>query len=303
MDARQKHTLAASDLGSEGGARFPEVIPCSAQTAGELFALPERQLFGNIYSLPVDGMDVRAIRKSATYLGFPDVSPDGRSIVYVSESSDFPAVWISDINGTNPRQLTNSKFPEESPIFSGDGTSIAFVRRMSIDDPNYSASEMFMIDINGQSEKRLTDDRYVDSPVRFSRDGAEIYFLSDRSWNGLDSAGKSSHLFKMSLATLSISPVLQLNLSAACGCDLSMDETTVVFVDAPNNDFVYEVYTCNLDGSDRQKRSELSSYVASVRFGFHSDRFVFIEQRNGRTPTNLYLYDISSSNTRQIKMP
>jgi len=267
-----------------------------------LIAQPGRQSLGNIFLLPITMGDIRTVVQSANYLGFPDVSPDGRTIVYVREESDVSAIWVSDITGANARRLTNSKFPEEMPIFSGDGKSIAFVRRMSLADPNYWESELFVIDLAGQSEKRLTEDHHADSPVRFSQDGGELYFVSDRSWKDPQSRGDSAQLFKISLAVLSISPVLQLDLRSTTGCDLSMDEKTVVFVTDPMNDFAYDVFTCNINGTNRQQRTKFRSYIGSVRFGFHSDRFALVEQRGGRGPANIFIYDLKSAGMQQVSL-
>ena len=288
-----------------GGGTFRGCNPVLSPDGESLVcALPRAGAVGNIYSLPIETGHVRRIRESKFYLGFPDVSPDGRMIVYIAEPSGVPEVWIADISGENARRLTKSAFPEETPVFSGDGRSIAFVRRTSLADHSNLSSELFMIGIDGKSERRMTDDRCVDSPVRFSSDGAGLYFVSERSWEDVTLSDERAHLFRLSLDTLSIEPVLRLNLNAASGCcDLSMDEKTVVFVDAPKNDFAYDVFTCNLDGSNRQKRTMLGSYIGSVRFGFHSQRFSYVEQRAGYGPPKMYVYDIDSSSAQKVALP
>jgi dipeptidyl aminopeptidase/acylaminoacyl peptidase len=62
----------------------------------------------------------------------PQISPDGRRIVYVRQFSDIMAdkrhsnLWIINVDGTNHRPLTTGNFNDSSPRWSHDGTQIIY---------------------------------------------------------------------------------------------------------------------------------------------------------------------------------
>ena len=70
--------------------------------------------------------------------------PDGR-IVYVSNESGNPDIWITDPNGTNRKQLTANKATNVSPVVTADARYVVFVKwqegrkniwRMNLDGSN-----------------------------------------------------------------------------------------------------------------------------------------------------------------------
>ncbi|MCG8469685.1 MAG: S9 family peptidase [Gemmatimonadetes bacterium] len=63
----------------------------------------------------------------------PQISPDGRSVVYVRQRADvmtdrrFSNLWIVGTDGTGHRPLTTGDFSDASPRWSPDGTRLLFV--------------------------------------------------------------------------------------------------------------------------------------------------------------------------------
>jgi TolB protein len=57
----------------------------------------------------------------------PSLSPDGKSVVYVSDVSGNDDLYLLRVGGRNPVNLTaDSPAPDYAPSFSPDGTKIAF---------------------------------------------------------------------------------------------------------------------------------------------------------------------------------
>lgn len=57
----------------------------------------------------------------------PSLSPDGRSLAYVSSASGIPQVWLLSLDGSEaPRQLTNLGDPVQSVIWSPTGDWLAY---------------------------------------------------------------------------------------------------------------------------------------------------------------------------------
>lgn len=84
-------------------------------------------------------------------------------------------LWIANKNGSNPRRLTVDEGIESSPIFSPDGTQIAFNAQY---DGN---TDVFIVPVAGGIPKRLTWHPYTDLVRDFSADGSKVVFISQRN--------------------------------------------------------------------------------------------------------------------------
>ena len=66
-------------------------------------------------------------------LSDPQLSPDGRQVLYVLAETDWEAnrainhIWRTDADGANTAQLTRGEHGETSPRWSPDGGLVAFV--------------------------------------------------------------------------------------------------------------------------------------------------------------------------------
>lgn len=84
-------------------------------------------------------------------------------------------LWIANRDGSNPKRLTIDEGIESSPIFSPDGSMIAFNAQY---DGN---SDVFIIPTKGGIPKRLTWHPYNDLVRDFSSDGKNVLFASQRN--------------------------------------------------------------------------------------------------------------------------
>jgi Tol biopolymer transport system component len=80
------------------------------------------ELLGDIYTLPIDGGKATRITSGQMFDAQPHYSPDGKSIVFVSDRSQSDNLWIMNADGTNPRALTRENDQRfQSPTFTTDG--------------------------------------------------------------------------------------------------------------------------------------------------------------------------------------
>lgn len=98
----------------------------------------------------------------------PTVS--GSEIVFVYAGD----LWIANLDGSYPRRLTAQKGRKASPVFSPDGSQIAF-------SANYDGNlSVYVIPREGGSPRRLTYHPYEDWVRGWTLDGQRVLFASAR---------------------------------------------------------------------------------------------------------------------------
>ncbi|MGC2472923.1 MAG: S9 family peptidase [Candidatus Sulfotelmatobacter sp.] len=108
----------------------------------------------------------------------PQISPDGRRIVYVRQFSDVmndkreSNLWVINADGTEDRALTNGNYNDSSPRWSPDGTRIAYIS----DHDGKPQIYVRWMD-NGQTAE-LTNLESAPSEIVWSPDGKLISFSS-----------------------------------------------------------------------------------------------------------------------------
>ena len=82
-------------------------------------------LMGDLYSLPIEGGEAKAITSGLAYEVHPRFSPDGSSLLYVSDKSGSDNIWVMDLETKEERQITKeSKTNFFSASWSPDGDYI-----------------------------------------------------------------------------------------------------------------------------------------------------------------------------------
>ena len=99
----------------------------------------------------------------------PAISESHIAFIYAED------LWIASVNGDNPRRLTVDEGVESAPVFSPDGTMIAF-------NAEYDGNrDIFVVPVEGGIPKRLTWHPGGDAVRGFSPDGKKVLFVSQRS--------------------------------------------------------------------------------------------------------------------------
>jgi dipeptidyl aminopeptidase/acylaminoacyl peptidase len=113
-------------------------------------------------------------------LSDPQLSPDGRQLLYVLARADWKAnrrmgqVWRVNADGTGAVQLTTGADDASSPRWSPDGTTIAFVARRA--SPQ---AQIHLLSNGGGEARRLTRHATGVANPTWSPEGAFIYFTAD----------------------------------------------------------------------------------------------------------------------------
>ena len=87
-------------------------------------------LLGDLYTLPIQGGQARAITSGMAFDAQPRFSPDGKQIVFLSDRSGAENVWVADANGGSLKQVTDGADKNYlSPEWSPEGRHIVVSAR------------------------------------------------------------------------------------------------------------------------------------------------------------------------------
>jgi len=132
----------------------------------------------DIYVMNADGSNQVGLgtRNSAGY-GSPTFNHDGTRIAYYAIRLTGPTSFTQDIytinpDGTNETRLTTAAGVDNEPVFSPDGSKIAFVSFRD-GDPD---GEIYVMNADGTNQTRLTNDTREDRYPTFTPDGTRITF-------------------------------------------------------------------------------------------------------------------------------
>lgn len=96
----------------------------------------------------------------------PSIAPDRQEVAFVSGGD----IWTVPLAGGEARLLVSSPTSESRPLYSPDGTRLAFISNRTGND------DIFVLDLKGGDLKRITYDDGNDHLDAWSRDGKYLYF-------------------------------------------------------------------------------------------------------------------------------
>jgi Tol biopolymer transport system component len=155
----------------------------SADGAWILFT-SERAGSADIYRVRSDGSQLERLTDDPAFDDQATLSPDGRSIAFVSSRKDGRAhVWIMDVATRGVRQLTAGSGGDFRPAWSPDGKSIAF----SSDRGSHpgtlpgrwellQSAGVYVVHADGTGLKRITSAGGFAGSPRWSPDGKRVVF-------------------------------------------------------------------------------------------------------------------------------
>ena len=106
----------------------------------------------DIWIMNADGTGNRQLTNSPARDNFPEVSPDGRYVIFESTRSGRLNIWRMGLDGGNPKQLTDGG-RDVAPHFSPDGSSVIYA--------SLATSELRKVPAEGGDSERLSDRRVI----------------------------------------------------------------------------------------------------------------------------------------------
>ena len=132
-----------------------------------------------IWSMDLDGNDEhRVLGEGGADFRDPAVAPDGRRIAYSAVRGGRSQIMVADIDGSNPRPLSEQASGWSQPAWSPDGRTIAVVGQEG------SRSRIVLVDAAGGQPRELAPaSAESQTEPDWSPDGARIAFTSGSGSN------------------------------------------------------------------------------------------------------------------------
>ena len=228
-------------------------------SVGAILPDPDLSAASQIWSVRPDGTHKRQLTHltKPAQAGDPDVSPNGRRILFVSNKGGGAfQVWVMRIDGSRQRQIIHDpKHDAFVPRWAPDGKHLVFTRCMT----TFGLIECTIARaaVNGTGLHDLTSGHWADFSAAYSPNGRTLAFSGDR--NGLTSA-----IFRMPAAG-GLPHRLTKPTIEAFWPDYRPDGKRILFgdnFDRPHTN----TWTMNPDGSHVRRVSHLTD--PNSNFGF-----------------------------------
>lgn len=205
----------------------------------------------SLWMVNVDGTGLVQLRPPGldgwTQQGHVEWSPEGDRLVMFGGDKTNPQIFVTDVTGGDPRQITDRGGTNIDPSFSPDGETVIFVgcpRSVCFPD-DY---ELYVVPATGGEVHRLTDDGLRDHDPYYSPDGREIAWLTQTSEDGLHPGG--SWNIRRAAADGSDVRMVTDDRNINSKPEWSRDGSTIFFhrLDVRNAD-VFSVFSISPDGT------------------------------------------------------
>jgi dipeptidyl aminopeptidase/acylaminoacyl peptidase len=236
----------------------------------------------------------------------PQLAPDGRQIVFVESEANWKAdrrishIWRVNADGSDLMEMTSGADGENSPRWSPDGKTIAFVAKRGA-EPD-SVNQIFLISIAGGEARPLTTHATAVSGIEWSPDGTTIYFRAadpkseeEKAREKLkedvfmfDEDFKQQHLWSVAVAGRAEHRITQGDYSVL-SYELSEDGRKIAFHRAPSPQIgdgdQSELWVMDSSGANARQITDNKVQESDAAFSPDGSQVLFLSQANQKFET------------------
>ena len=234
-------------------------------------------------------------------LNDPQLSPDGRQVLYVLAEADWQAnkrvshIWRVESDGSSTTRMTNGDYGETSPRWSPGGSSIGFLATRGEEE----GAQIYLLPNTGGEARRLTEHPTAVSNMTWAPDGTAIYYLApDPKTDDEETRQEASddvyqfeedfeqrHLWRYTLQDGKTDRITDGEFSVSA-CSVSRDGEQIACHRAPNSVLEYadssEVWIMNADGTDAQRLTDNGVRERNARVSPDGTEVLFLARTNDR---------------------
>ncbi len=149
----------------------------------------------------VESGEVRRLTFNDSTNSAPAISPDGKTVAFLSTRTEKPQLWLLPLDGGEPRKLTDlAQGVGSGAVWSPDGSTIAFTagppderkpeRPYRVDRTVWrfdgmgllddAIQDVYVLDLADAAAEpqRLTEDRFMNSAPKWSADGQSLVYVA-----------------------------------------------------------------------------------------------------------------------------
>lgn len=139
-------------------------------------------LLGDLYLLPIAGGKAKPLTQGMAWDMQARFSPDGKQITYVSDAGGGDNVWVMQVDGSNPRPVSQEKYRLlNNPVWHPQGEYIAARKHFS-GTRSIGSGEIWLFHKNGGAGVQMTEkpnwQKDLGEPA-FSPGGRYLYYSHD----------------------------------------------------------------------------------------------------------------------------